>query len=202
MDKRSPLSWNATPKVEAYNYKYQRPQSAVKVFSDESPQRAVPSRCHPHTNVNHFPLAPPEPDYSWVRAAPNVARNLPDEHPLSPKRLREMAKEQRRLELGSDCDSDTVSRSDRKSHTTISKDNPNNASFVTNRGGAGKFGLTKKASAFGDLEKFTAHRAGGHFSSKSKSLLEITRKDEIDVQKQRDVAEAKAKLLLAGGKLV
>jgi hypothetical protein len=207
MDKRSPLAWNATPKVEAFNYKYTRPQSAVKVFDDKSPSRQVPSRCSPHTNINPFPLVPPEEDYSWVRTAPNVARNLPESHPLSPARLREAERERRRAELGDDYDSDTVTKSDRKSQaTSFSKDNPNNSSFSMGgkSGGKnrGKFGGDKRDSAFGEVDKFTAHKAGGHFSSKTKSLLEITRKDEIDLQKQRDVAEAKAKLVLGGQKLV
>ena len=67
---------------------------------------------------------------------------------------------------------------------------------------SGKFGMDKSQGAFGEVEKFTGHKAGGHYSSKTKSLLEITRATEIDLQKQRDVAEAKAKLILAGRKLV
>lgn len=193
------MKWNATAKVDAFNYKYERPLAAVKIFDDRSPPREVPSRCFPHTNINQFPVAPPEVDYSWIRTAPPVAKNLPDDHALSPKRLREMAKEQQKADVGSVCDSD-----DRKSTATscFSSANPNNSSFTTSVKKMGKFGMDKTKGAFGDVEKFTAHKAGGHFSSKTKSLLEITRKDEIELQKQRDIAEAKAKILLSGGTLV
>lgn len=61
--------------------------------------------------------------------------------------------------------------------------------------------VDKKESDFGEVGRFTAHKAGGHYSSKSKSLLEITRAKEIEIQKIRDIAEEKAKILLAGGKL-
>lgn len=201
MNKRSPLQWNASAKIDAFNYKYQPPLSDVKVFDDKSPKRVAASRCAPHTNIHPFPVAPPEPDYSWVRTAPPVAGSLPDEHPLSPKRLREADKERLKAELGDDFESEAT-RSERKSvATSFSKDNPNSSDFSLQKRRSRVFD-DKRSGAFGEVERFTGHKAGGHFSSKTKSLLEITRASEIDLQKQRDVAEAKAKILLSGGSLV
>jgi hypothetical protein len=201
MDKRSPLKWDAAPRVDAYNYKYQPPQAAIKVFDEKSPKRGVESRCAPHTNINQFPQAPPEQDYSWVRTAKPVAAGLPDDHPLSPKRVRDAERERERRELGSDYAASEADSDKKSNATSFSGSSPNTASFRSPAGGRVKTVEDKRAGAFGEVEKFKGHKAGGHFSSKTKSLLEITRKDEIDLQKQRDVAEAKARILLSGGTL-
>ena len=200
MDKKSPLHWKARPKVDDTNYTYSRPVSAVVVHNRTKDYSRVGGRAYPHTNCQAFPIAKPLEDYSWIRSAPPVARRLPPEHPLYniEKELKDPKPKKKRTDGDESPQGDKLSKA-----SSFSKDNPNNAKF--NAFGAkaaakGKFGM-KDGGGFGAVEKFTAHKAGGHFSSKDKSLLEITRAAEIDLQKARDVAEAKARILLSGGSL-
>ena len=197
MDKRSPISWKARPKVDDQNYTYERPASAVSIHNRAQRFRP-PSRCFPHTNCQAFPIAKPVEDYSWIRSAAPVARRLPVEHPMHKleKELKDPVKKKRADGDESPRGADRLSKA-----SSFSKDNPNSAGFGTGKDKKkGKFGM-KAGGGFGEVEKFTGHKAGGHFSSKDKSLLEITRASEIDLQKARDVAEAKARLLLSGGNL-
>jgi hypothetical protein len=199
MDKRSPLTWNVTPRTDSWNHQYQRPASAVAVVN-EAPKFLVSSRCAPHVNAVPWPPKKPIEDYSWIRTATPQAGQLPPEHPMSPERLREAAK-QAEAAILAQLASEGIVVPDRRSGTSkvsgFSRDNPNNSSFNTKGSKKGK-----QDGAFGKVDKFTAHRMGGHYSSPTKTLLEVTRKDEIELQKQRDIAEAKAKFLLSGGKLL
>jgi hypothetical protein len=206
MNKPSPLTWYSKAKVDAWNYGYRRPMSAVQIKDEKSKWDSVQSRCEPHVNCLDFPPRQKVEDYSWVHEAPPIAKTLPPEHPLSPKRLKERDQAERAAALaaqGLDTIPEANSAKDSRSvrSSAWGKDNPNTADFSL-RGGSKKGISFKKESSFGEVEKFTAHRAGGHYSSKTKSLLEITRKDEIDLQRERDIAEAKAKLILSGGRLV
>jgi hypothetical protein len=193
MDKRSPMSWKSGAKVDHWNYNYAEPHNSKAVYNSPT-KYAVASRCHPHMNINEYPRRPKEEDYSWVREAEEVAQVLPSTHELSPKRRGPLS------DGGTESPrSGTASRA-----SAFSKDNPNHASFGSKGNGAGKsgkFGAVAGGSAFGAVDEFKGHKAGGHYSSKNKSLLEITRTGEIDTQKLRDIAEAKAAILLAGGSL-
>ena len=206
MDKPSPLTWKSRAKVDAWNYGYRRPMSAVRIRDEKERWAHVQPRCAPHVNCLDFPPRQPVEDYSWIHNVDLKTKNLPPEHPLSPERMRQREKEEREKELAARLSNEDIPevKSERDSRSVRSsqwgKDNPNTADF--NAKASKKSTLGRKESAFGEVEKFTAHKAGGHFSSKSKSLLEITRKDEIDLQKQRDIAEAKARHLLSGGRLV
>lgn len=198
MDKRSPLTWNAVPRTEAWNHRYKRPASAVKVVN-ENTRYNVSSRCAPHVNAVPWPPEKPVEDYSWIRSAQPTAAILPVEHPLSPEKLKEAERERDAAAIAQ-LAAEGIIVPERRSGTSrmssFSKDNPNVSSFEVRKSKS-----EREKKTFGDVGRFTAHRMGGHYSSPTKTLLEVTRKDEIDLQKQRDVAEAKAKLLLSGGSL-
>lgn len=207
MEKPSPLTWESTAKVTAWNHRYKPPQSSVAVVND-APKYQVSSRCSPHVNALKWPPEKPVEDYSWIRTAKPVAGLLPPDHPMSPEKLKEAERQAQAAAMAELAAEGVVVEKKSAGNTpskvsTFSKDNPNNSGFeTTSKGQKPAVVNNKTKSAFGEVEKFTAHRMGGHYSSPTKTILEVTRKDEIELQKQRDIAEAKAQFILSGGKLL